>query len=75
MILYVHSDASYLSNPKARICAGRNYFLSSNSPNPSKPLPSPPPPNGPLFTLSKIMRNVMGSAAEAEIGATYLNGQ
>ena len=75
MILHVHSDASYLSDPKARSCAGRHYFLSSRSPDPSKPPHSSLPPNSPLFTMSKIMRNVMGSADEAEIGATYLNGQ
>ena len=33
------------------------------------------PPNDPLYTDSKIMRNVMGSATKSEIGATYLNGQ
>ena len=75
MILHVHIDASYLSEPKACSCAGGHYFISSRSPDPSKTPPSPPPPNGPLFTLSKIMRNVKGSVAEAKIGATYLNGQ
>ena len=75
MILHVHSDASYLSEPKDHSRTGGHYFLRSSSLNTSKPPPSPPPPNGPLFTLSKIMRNVMGSAAEAKIGATYLNGQ
>ena len=75
MILHVHSDASYLSDPKACSRVGGHYFLISRSSNPSKPPPSPPPPNGPLFTFSKIMHNVMGSASEAKIGATYLNGQ
>ena len=75
MILHVHSDASYLSEPKSCSRAGGHYFLSSRYPDPSKPPPYPLPPNGPLYTVSKIMRNVMGSATKSEIGATYLNGQ
>ena len=75
IILHVHSDASYLSKPKSGSRTGSHYFLSSRSTDSSKPLTSPPHPNGLLYTVSKIMRNVMGSAAEAEIGATYLNGQ
>ena len=31
--------------------------------------------NGTIHTVSKIMYNVMGSATEAKIGATYSNGQ
>ena len=31
--------------------------------------------NGPIHSISRIMSNVMGSAAEAEIGAAYINGQ
>jgi hypothetical protein len=75
MILHIHSDASYLSEKKARSRAGGHYFLSSLSPSPLAPPTTAPAPNGPLFTISRIMRNVMGSAAEAEIGATYINGQ
>lgn len=70
MVLHIHSDASYLSAPKARSRAGGQYFLSSNTSDPANCRP-----NGPIHVLSKILRNVMGSAAEAEIGATYVNGQ
>ena len=31
--------------------------------------------NGPIHSISRIMSNVMGSAAEVEIGAAYINGQ
>ena len=31
--------------------------------------------NGPIHSISRIMSNVMGSAAEAEIGAAYLDGR
>jgi hypothetical protein len=75
MVLHIHSDASYLSEPKARSRAGGHYFLSDLSTDPTVPPTSTPVLNGPIYTLSKIMRNVMGSAAEAEIGATYINGQ
>ena len=75
MILHVHSDASYFSKSKARSLSGRHYFLRSRFPDPSKSPPSPPPPNRPLFTLSKIMRNVIASASKAKIGVTYINGQ
>ena len=74
MILHAHSDDSYLSKPKSRSRVGGHYFLRSHSPDPSKPQHSPLPLNGPLFTLSKIMRNVMGSAAEVKIEAIYVNG-
>ena len=36
MILHIYSDASYLSEPKARSRVGGHFFLSSNSANPSK---------------------------------------
>ena len=75
MILYIHSDASYLSAPLARIFAGGYYFLSNRSHNLTKPPRTRLRINGPIHTVSKIMSNVMGSAAEAEIGATYINGQ
>ena len=75
MILHIHSDASFLSEPKARSRAGGHYFLSSLSASPNNPPTQPPPLNGPLFTISRILRNVMGSTAEAKIGAAYVNGQ
>jgi len=66
MILHVHSDASYLSEPQARSRAGGHfYFSNKNSPT----------PNGPIHTVSSIMKNVMSSAAEAEIGAVFINCQ
>ncbi len=34
MVLIVHSDASYLSEPKARSRAGGHFFMSSNVVNP-----------------------------------------
>jgi hypothetical protein len=70
MILFVHSDASYLSEPKARSRVGGYFYLG---------LKDEPPdllkPNGPVHVESRIMKNVMAAASEAEIGALFHNGQ
>jgi hypothetical protein len=72
MVAHCHSDASYLSEPNSRSRAGGLYFLSSH---PDKLDGKPPPLNGAILILSEIMRNVMASAAEAEVGATFRCGQ
>ena len=75
MVLYIHSDGSYLSAPKARSRAGGHMFLSDTPINPNKPPASRPTLNGPLHSTCHILRNVMASAAEAEVGALFYNGQ
>jgi len=75
MNLYIHSDASYLSELLAKSRAAGYYFLSDKPSDPTKPPTSDPTPNGPIYILCKILKNIMGSAMEAEIGAMYLNGQ
>ena len=67
MILKIHSDASYLSEPKARSRAGGHFYLGD------KPSNTPERNNGALLTKSIIMKPVMSSAAEAECGAAYVN--
>eukprot|EP00804_Cyclotella_cryptica_P026099 CCRYP_013955-RF/>CCRYP_013955-RF protein AED:0.47 eAED:0.47 QI:0/-1/0/1/-1/0/1/0/203 len=67
MILTVHSDASYLSEPKARSRAGGHFFLSDNS--------SIPPNNGTILNIAHIIKNVMSSATEAELAALYINAR
>ena len=67
MILKIHSDASYLSEPKARSRAGGHFYLGD------KPSNTPERNNGALLTKSIIMKPVMSSAAEAECGAAYAN--
>jgi hypothetical protein len=76
MYLHIHSDASYLSEAKARSRAGGTFFLSSRPPDPSAtpdPDATPPTHNGAIHTISSIMRNVMASATEAELGAVFHN--
>ena len=68
MVLNVHSDASYMTAPKAQSRAGGHFFLGS--------LPKDGCPirlNGAILTLCTILRCVAASAAEAELGALFLN--
>ena len=63
MILVVHSDASYLSEPKARSRAGGHIFLSNDGDMPSN--------NGDIQYITHH-KNVMSSATEAELAALYI---
>jgi hypothetical protein len=65
IVLAVHSNAGYANEKKARSRAGGHFFLSSNDPDPQN--------NGAILTNATVIKNVMSSAAEAEIGALYLN--
>jgi hypothetical protein len=67
MVLVVHSDASYLSEPKARSRAGGHFFLSSDCEDPAN--------NGAVLNLAQLIKAVMSSAAEAELGALYINAR
>ena len=60
MILNIHSDASYLTAPKARSRAGGHYFLGL-IPQDRKPIFL----NGPIHLLCAIQKFVASSAAEA----------
>ena len=67
MTLNVHSDASYLIEPKARSRAGGHFFMSDNAADPAD--------NGAVLNTAQILKNVHSSAAEAEIGALFLNSR
>ena len=58
---------------KARSRAGVYYYLSDKADS-TKP-PTKPTPNGVLHALCITLRNVIASAAEAELGAQFYNGQ
>ncbi len=68
MILNIHSNASYLSkaNAHSRACA---HFFMGWKPNPTQPIKL----NGAFFTLCAILRFVVASVKEAELGALFLN--
>jgi len=67
MVLAIHSDASYLSEPSARSRVGGHFFCSSDVDD--------PPDNGAILNISKILKEVMSSAAKAELGALYINAR
>jgi hypothetical protein len=64
MKLAAHSDASYLSEPKARSRAGGHFFLLSSA--------EIPPNNGAILNIVHIIKHVMASATEAELAALYI---
>jgi hypothetical protein len=75
MVLHIVSDASYLSAPKARSRLAGYFFLSSNMETTPADLEMPPPFNAPILINAKIIKTVVSSAAEAELGALFYNAQ
>ena len=67
MILVVHSDASYLSKPKARSHVGGHFFMSANTKDPAN--------NGAVLNIAQLIKAVMSSAAEGELGTLYINAR
>ena len=66
MMLHNHSDAAYLIATGARSRAAEYTYLGNNTNN--KQII-----NIPISIIAKIIKGVMSSAAEAEIGALYMN--
>ena len=67
MVLACHSDDYYMSELGARRRAGGHLFLSSNAAMPSN--------NGAVYNIAQIIKAVMTSTAEAEIGAININAR
>jgi hypothetical protein len=70
VILNIHSNASYLSAPCAHSCTGGYFFLGS-LPIDGNPIKL----NGAIQIICTILKLVAASAAEAELGALFLNTQ
>ena len=68
MVLNIHSDASYLSEKNARSRVAGHFFLVSKS-DPPKPIVL----NGTLYIMCGILKFAVALAAEAELGALFLN--
>jgi hypothetical protein len=68
MILNIHSDAAYLLEANTHSRTFGHFFMGWQ-PDPTKPIKV----NGAFFTLCAILRFVVASAAEAELGALFLN--
>ena len=75
MILHIDSDASYLSDPRARGRTGGHYYLSSLPNYPKKSPNLLPSVNGPIHTEYRILKHMVASAAEAEVRELFWNGQ
>ena len=74
MQLCGHTDASYLSVSKARSRAAAYSYLSNDDgallpPDHASKLPERP--NGAVHVMSTMMRQVLLSTTEAEVGATF----
>ena len=67
MVLAVHSNDSYLSETKVRSRSGGHFFMSNNMDLPHN--------NGAVFTIAKIIKAVMSSVAEAELGVLFINSK
>jgi hypothetical protein len=63
MILCTHTNAGFHNKSKGHSKAGAHIFFSENNPFPKH--------NGPVLSISQIMKFVMSSAAKAELGALY----
>ena len=73
MQLYIDSEAAYLVLPNARSRGAGRFYLSDNFTNMiSTPHPKP---KGPILIECTTLRNVMSSAAEAEVGIVHHNGK
>ena len=78
MVLWVDSDASYLSESKARSTCAGYHFLSDKPQDPTQPpQPHEPEPmhNAPVHVMCNIMKEVVSAASEAELGGLFHNGK
>ena len=67
MVMNIHSDATYLSKLNARSRGCEHFFMGALPIN-GKSIKL----NGTFHTLCAILRFVVASAAEAELGALFL---
>jgi hypothetical protein len=69
MILHIHSDASYLSENEAKSRAGGFFYMGNTNKTDTKLT------NSAILIVSKVLKHVMSSAAEAETGAVFINAK
>jgi hypothetical protein len=69
MILNIHSDASYLSEREAMRRAGGFFYIGSNTDKDNILT------NGVTLIIITVLKHLMSLAAEAEIGALFLNAK
>lgn len=67
-MLKIHSDASYLSEPKGRSRVGGHFYI-GNSP------PKSEDDNGSIHTKANILTTIVSSASESEYGGQFVNAK
>ncbi len=67
MVLAIHSEASYLCKPKACSQASGHMFMAVKEEIPSN--------HGAILNILQIIRAVISSAAETELGALFINAK
>jgi hypothetical protein len=67
MVLQVHSNAGYANEKMSRGQAGGHFTLLNKD--------TSPPNNGTILTTATIIKSVMLSAAEAKLGALFINAK
>ena len=65
MTLQIHRDASFISEPGAKIRAEGYHYLSTSLADPKNTPPKQPPLNRPVHVECTTMRNVLANAMEA----------
>jgi hypothetical protein len=68
MILHIHSDASYLSVSNTRIRLGGLFFCGDKSSHEDNL-------NGYILNVASVIKHVVASTAESEVGACFQNAQ
>jgi hypothetical protein len=68
MILHIHSDALYRSVSNANSRLGGLFFCSNKAPQQDKL-------NGFIINVASVIKNVVASVAESELGACFHNSQ
>jgi hypothetical protein len=70
MQLKIHSDASYLSKPKAKSRIGGYFYLGNKSDSRMRPLY-----NGHLLCHTTVLNHVVSSVGEVVFGVLFVNGK
>ena len=65
MVLAVRSNVSYLSETKVSSRVGGDLFLAVDTSNPTS--------NGAVLNISHIIKAVITSASESELGTLFIN--
>jgi hypothetical protein len=70
MQLKIHSNASYLSEPKSKSRIGGYFYVGNKTNSRMKPLS-----NGQLLCHTAVLKHVVSSVADAEFGALFVNAK